>query len=220
MDKIETSWVTWDSSTKWWHKKDTRVGETRCFECVVIGRDNTVYTFIVVVGGICKIKYGMSILSDARIFATMWANKYSAELIHFAETRIFKWFEPKILQYWNKIDKLAIIHRHKLKNGKIGYPPHVGSATGAINIRIKDLLELSRGAMLIKKDLSSDALICPITMKIMNDPVICPEGQSFERIAIEIWLSKNEINPLTRSRLTIDMLIPNIALRNAIRQLS
>ncbi len=216
---MDTSWITWDPSAKWWHKKDTRIGETRCFDCVVIGHDNTVYTFIVVVGGICKLKYRMSVSSDARLFATMWANKYGGELSHFAETNVSKWFEPKILQYWHKLSKLAIIHRHKLKNGKIGYPPHTGSVTGAINIRITDLLELSQGAVLIKQDSCPDAFICPITMKIMEDPVICPEGQSFEREAIEIWLSKNETNPLTRTHLTRDMLIPNISLRNAIQQL-
>ena len=38
----------------------------------------------------------------------------------------------------------------------------------------------------------------------MSDPVIDPEGNSFEREAIERWLRTHQTSPITRSRLTVD----------------
>ena len=57
---------------------------------------------------------------------------------------------------------------------------------------------------------------CPITTDLMQDPVICPEGHSFERIAIEAWLEVNSTNPVTRNQLTKSMLTPNRALKESI----
>lgn len=62
----------------------------------------------------------------------------------------------------------------------------------------------------------SDAMICPITMEVMTDPVIDNEGVSYERQAITDWLSKNDTSPVTRQPLTVEQLKPNHALRNII----
>jgi Mg-chelatase subunit ChlD len=50
----------------------------------------------------------------------------------------------------------------------------------------------------------------------MNDPVMDPEGHSYERSAIEAWLKANSESPMTRSPLTASQLIPNRGLRDAI----
>lgn len=50
----------------------------------------------------------------------------------------------------------------------------------------------------------------------MKDPVIDPEGNSYERVAIEEWLQKNNISPITRTPLNINDLRPNRALKDAI----
>jgi hypothetical protein len=62
------------------------------------------------------------------------------------------------------------------------------------------------------------AVCCPITGLPMRDPVICPEGQSFERQAIELWLDKEPTNPMTRHPLTKEELVPNRALKDTMRQ--
>eukprot|EP00291_Cryptomonas_curvata_P000408 CAMPEP_0172194276 /NCGR_PEP_ID=MMETSP1050-20130122/25480_1 /TAXON_ID=233186 /ORGANISM="Cryptomonas curvata, Strain CCAP979/52" /LENGTH=86 /DNA_ID=CAMNT_0012870045 /DNA_START=239 /DNA_END=495 /DNA_ORIENTATION=+ len=54
----------------------------------------------------------------------------------------------------------------------------------------------------------------------MTDPVIDPEGNSFEREAIERWLRTHNTSPITRSRLTPDRLAANRALREAIEEWS
>jgi hypothetical protein len=58
--------------------------------------------------------------------------------------------------------------------------------------------------------------LCPITLEVMDDPVICPEGHSFERRAIMQWLTHSETNPVTRNHLTEGLLFPNRALRESI----
>ena len=63
-------------------------------------------------------------------------------------------------------------------------------------------------------------LICPITQDLLRDPVICPEGHTFEREAIVQWLSQTPQNPLTRRPLTADQLISNRSLKQCITLLT
>ena len=50
----------------------------------------------------------------------------------------------------------------------------------------------------------------------MTDPVCDKEGNTFERSAIESWLSQHGTSPLTRTTMTIADLVPNRALKDAI----
>jgi len=59
---------------------------------------------------------------------------------------------------------------------------------------------------------------CKISFDLMRDPVVDPDGNSYERSEIETWLRTHPVSPLTRSRLTIDMLKPNRALKDAIEE--
>jgi hypothetical protein len=60
------------------------------------------------------------------------------------------------------------------------------------------------------------SFMCPISMKIMEDPVVDPDGNTYERTAIESWLQRSSTSPITRAHLTASMLHPNRALRDAI----
>lgn len=62
----------------------------------------------------------------------------------------------------------------------------------------------------------SNTFICPITHELMRDPVIDPDGNSYEREAIEGWLRQNGTSPITRAPLSINDLRPNRALKQAI----
>lgn len=62
------------------------------------------------------------------------------------------------------------------------------------------------------------SFFCPLTLQIMKDPVVDPEGNSYEREAIESWLLKEGSSPITRNPLNITDLIPNRALREAIEE--
>lgn len=52
----------------------------------------------------------------------------------------------------------------------------------------------------------------------MLDPVIDPDGNSYERKAIEGWLRQNGTSPITRAPLSISDLRPNRALKQAIEE--
>ena len=62
----------------------------------------------------------------------------------------------------------------------------------------------------------SSTFMCPITQELMIDPVIDPDGNSYERHAIEGWLRQNNTSPITRAPLSIKDLRPNRALKQAI----
>ena len=62
------------------------------------------------------------------------------------------------------------------------------------------------------------SFLCPITDEIMVDPVICSDGHSYERSAIEDWLRCHDRSPQTNAPLSNKDLTPNHALRNAIEE--
>lgn len=59
---------------------------------------------------------------------------------------------------------------------------------------------------------------CPITLMIMEDPVTAPDGNSYEREALEQWARQKAPPrlPLTKIPFDVSQLVPNRALRDAI----
>ena len=57
---------------------------------------------------------------------------------------------------------------------------------------------------------------CPITLGIMEDPVVAADGRTYERAAISEWLENKDTSPSTGLPLNSTTLIPNIQLRNLI----
>jgi hypothetical protein len=63
-----------------------------------------------------------------------------------------------------------------------------------------------------------DAYYCPITFGIIHDPVIDPEGYTFERVAAEYWIQANANSPITRASLNVKDLYPNKALAELLEE--
>jgi hypothetical protein len=61
-----------------------------------------------------------------------------------------------------------------------------------------------------------DEYCCPIAGDWMLDPVVTPDGDSYERMAIEIWIEKHGSDPFTLQSLQISQLYPNRKLKIAI----
>ena len=62
-----------------------------------------------------------------------------------------------------------------------------------------------------------DGFICPITQDVMKDPVMLMDGHSYERKAIEDWLTRSGRSPLTNELLSDrTTLIENYALKSSI----
>ena len=49
--------------------------------------------------------------------------------------------------------------------------------------------------------------ICPIKLEYMKHPMLTPSGNYYEKTAIIDWINKNQTDPMTREKLTVDMLI-------------
>jgi hypothetical protein len=64
----------------------------------------------------------------------------------------------------------------------------------------------------------SASFVCPLTKKVFVDPVVCSDGYTYERSAIEIWMLANATSPITNERLESGKMTPNIVLRNAIAE--
>ncbi len=61
-----------------------------------------------------------------------------------------------------------------------------------------------------------EEFLCPITLDIMKDPVICEDGYTYERVAI-MGIS-NSLSPITRQPINKSNLIPNRALKQFIER--
>ncbi|XP_069030628.1 WD repeat, SAM and U-box domain-containing protein 1 isoform X1 [Embiotoca jacksoni] len=62
-----------------------------------------------------------------------------------------------------------------------------------------------------------DEFLCPITRELMREPVIAADGYSYEREAIESWIStRNRSSPMTNLPLLTTLLTPNHTLKMAI----
>ncbi|OHT01103.1 von Willebrand factor type A domain containing protein [Tritrichomonas foetus] len=60
--------------------------------------------------------------------------------------------------------------------------------------------------------------ICPITLEIMKDPVLMPDGQSYERSAIAEELNRNSVSPITKQPMSIDDAKDNVDLKQQIEK--
>jgi len=63
-----------------------------------------------------------------------------------------------------------------------------------------------------------DAYYCPITFSLLHHPVLDPEGNTFELKAIQAWMDKNGNSPITRTPLTLEDLVPNVAIRELLQE--
>ena len=50
----------------------------------------------------------------------------------------------------------------------------------------------------------------------MRDPVLCADGSTYERVAIEAWLAAHSTSPVTNLPLPHKQLVPNVFARKLI----
>ncbi|GMH59528.1 hypothetical protein TrST_g11507 [Triparma strigata] len=72
---------------------------------------------------------------------------------------------------------------------------------------------VARATLPSSREAHPEEFECPITMELMNDPVIAADGHSYERSEITAWLIKNNTSPKTNDELEHKMVTPNHALR-------
>lgn len=67
------------------------------------------------------------------------------------------------------------------------------------------------------EDFVSPHLVCPISHRIMEAPVLSPSGHSYDRSSILAWLQRRPVDPLSLTPLLASALYPNRALRSEIQ---
>ena len=67
------------------------------------------------------------------------------------------------------------------------------------------------------EDTAPDGYLCPITLELMQDPVLAADGFTYERTGIEQWLLNGDYSPKTGEPLQHKGLTPNRVLRTLIR---
>ncbi|CAL5045640.1 unnamed protein product [Urochloa decumbens] len=82
--------------------------------------------------------------------------------------------------------------------------------------RLKDVATKVRESVLQGHTAPPSHFICPILQEVMIDPHVASDGYTYDRKAIELWLSTNDTSPMTNLRLPNKFLIPNHSLRSAI----
>ena len=97
-----------------------------------------------------------------------------------------------------------------------GAPPTV--TPGASTFEVENPVASAPPTSLLPGDDYPELFYCPITSELMTDPVIDPEGNSYERAAIEEWLGRSATSPVTRAPLAWHQLAPNRALKDAIER--
>lgn len=71
----------------------------------------------------------------------------------------------------------------------------------------------------INLDDKFEKYLCPITGDVMVDPVIAPDGYTYERSAITEWLKKSNESPMTRQRMDAKNLVVNRLVKDEIEVL-
>ena len=74
----------------------------------------------------------------------------------------------------------------------------------------------------VHKRLPPSEFLCPINLNVMQDPVACPDGNTYERNAILAWKRHAEVtgtpftSPLTGERMGHGAMYPNYIIKSMI----
>lgn len=82
----------------------------------------------------------------------------------------------------------------------------------------KNYDEIFKDGFIQKPKIEDNWGICPITNCYMDNPVLTPSGQYYEKNAILKWLEKNNTEPITREYLSKDMLIEDLDFKREIEE--
>ncbi|KNA13475.1 hypothetical protein SOVF_116630 [Spinacia oleracea] len=91
--------------------------------------------------------------------------------------------------------------------------------TGVLPI-LRKLADVADASMKVERNsiFAPSHYFCPILHEIMDDPHVAADGFTYERRAIEAWLERHDISPVTKQRMTHFNLTPNMTLLTAIQE--
>ena len=89
--------------------------------------------------------------------------------------------------------------------------------TLALGYVVYPFLPRTAVAVVVEEEDIPDQFVCPISRDVMVDPVITTAGHTYERAAIQEWLSSHNTDPMAHIAIS-RTLTPNIALRQSIER--
>eukprot|EP00002_Diphylleia_rotans_P001682 TRINITY_DN10941_c0_g1_i2.p1 TRINITY_DN10941_c0_g1~~TRINITY_DN10941_c0_g1_i2.p1 ORF type:complete len:325 (-),score=42.59 TRINITY_DN10941_c0_g1_i2:809-1783(-) len=103
----------------------------------------------------------------------------------------------------------------KYKNDKLGITQSKSQDGMGLSVQVK---ETQTDSLPQQKGLTiPEEFFCPITMAILQDPVVAADGFTYERTEIQRWIKYNRVSsPLTNKPLPSKVLHPNKALKQLI----
>jgi hypothetical protein len=138
--------------------------------------------------------------------------------------------DPVVLPDGDSYEKAAIVARGDVPSNKL-YPNRAlqaiieetvemnGDSMRAGLMRFQRSMRKSFSQLLDKSAMPSmeyrdlpDSYYGPITFSLIHNPAIDPEGNTYERAAIENWIQANHTSPITRTSASVDDLYPNNAI--------
>ncbi|XP_021844222.1 U-box domain-containing protein 52 isoform X2 [Spinacia oleracea] len=84
--------------------------------------------------------------------------------------------------------------------------------------RMKEVADIARESASYAQTATPAHYICPILKELMEDPYVAADGYTYDRGAIEQWLTENDTSPTTNQQLPHKFIMPNTALLEAITQ--
>lgn len=126
----------------------------------------------------------------------------------------FDEFKSEIESLWSRKDKADAIQMDQI----IALLERADVASSLDDKEKKYLIK--RNSLGVQPLEPLQSFYCPITREVMTDPVETPTGHTFERSAIEKWLSEADEPscPITTNPLDTSMLRPNKTLRQSIEE--
>jgi len=85
----------------------------------------------------------------------------------------------------------------------------------ALKLSVRRWEEWAHGVARLATD-----VVCPITLEVMEDPVVAADGITYERAEIQRWLRYNDRSPATNVRLRSIILYPNVKLRGLLASMA
>ncbi|KAK1365246.1 U-box domain-containing protein 34-like [Heracleum sosnowskyi] len=83
---------------------------------------------------------------------------------------------------------------------------------------LKKLADFADASKKVNETISAPGhFYCPILQEVMKDPHIASDGYTYEHKAIQIWVDRYNVSPVTNQRLQHKMLTPNHTLHTAIQ---
>ena len=118
------------------------------------------------------------------------------------EESVAKEREPSILYYPNRALQSIIEHEQQQRNEEGTIMGSLRQLDSSIRSNLQQFLENNQSsssrALQVFRPLP-DAYYCPITQEIMIDPVIDPDGNTFEREPLLEWIRSHHTSPITRN---------------------